>query len=89
MLKLFWFTIDSPVLLNEEVQFCFHDICNFVSVCWLCKIIQKDYMKGSLNISANLSILVETNLVRTFLVIIFLILIMVCTLENNYFLMLN
>ena len=32
-------------------------------------------------------ILVDPNLVRTFLVIIFLILIMVCTFENNYFLM--
>ena len=32
-------------------------------------------------------ILVDTNLVRSFLVIIFLILIMVHTLENNYFLM--
>ena len=32
-------------------------------------------------------ILVDPNLVRTFLVIIFLILIMVRTLENNYFLM--
>ena len=31
-------------------------------------------------------ILVDPNLVRTFLVIIFLILIMVRTLENNYFL---
>ena len=31
-------------------------------------------------------ILVDPNLVRTFLVIIFLILIMVHTLENNYFL---
>ena len=25
-LKLFWFTIDSSVLLNEGVQFFFHDI---------------------------------------------------------------
>ena len=32
------------------------------------------------------TILVEPNLVRTFLVIIFLILIMVHPLENNYFL---
>ena len=43
-----------------------------------------------LNVSAHLSmkiILVDPNLVRTFLVIIFLILIMVCTLGNNYFLM--
>ena len=28
-LKLFWFTLDSSVLLNEEVQFFFHDICHF------------------------------------------------------------
>ena len=28
-LKLFWFTIDSSVLLNEGVQFFFHDICHF------------------------------------------------------------
>ena len=44
---------------------------------------------GSINISADLSmkiILVDPNLVRTFFVIIFLILIMVRTLENNYFL---
>ena len=34
-------------------------------------------------------ILVDPNLVRTFLVIIFLILIMVRTLENNYFLVLT
>ena len=43
---------------------------------------------GSINISADLSmkiILVDPNLVRTFFVIIFLILIMVRTLENNYF----
>ena len=37
--------------------------------------------------SAHLSILVDPNLVRTFLVIFFLILIMVRTLENNYFLL--
>ena len=46
-------------------------------------------MKGSLNISAHLFmkiILVDLNLVRTFLVIFFLMLIMVRTLENNYFL---
>ena len=46
-------------------------------------------MRGSLNISAHLfmeKILVDPNLMRTFLVIIFLILIMVRTLENNYFL---
>ena len=46
-------------------------------------------MKGSLNISAHLSmkiILVDSNLVLTFLVKIFLILIMVRNLENNYFL---
>ena len=48
-----------------------------------------DYIKGFLNISAHISmklILVDSNLVRTFLVIIILILIMVHTLENNYFL---
>ena len=47
------------------------------------------YIKGSLNISAHQSIkiiLVDLNIVRTFLVIIFLILITVRTLENNYFL---
>ena len=47
------------------------------------------YIKISLNISAHLSmkiILVDPNLVRTFLVIIFLILIMVRILENNNFL---
>ena len=44
---------------------------------------------GFINISADPSmkiILVDPNLVRTFLVIIFLILIMVRILENNYFL---
>ena len=29
ILKLVWFTIDSSVLLNEEIQFFFHDICHF------------------------------------------------------------
>ena len=56
---------------------------------WLYKIIEKDYVKGSLNISAHLSmkiILVDPNLVRTFFGNNFLILIMVRTLENNYFL---
>ena len=28
-LKLFWFTIGSSVLVSEEVQFFFHDICYF------------------------------------------------------------
>ena len=28
-LKLFWFTINSSVILNEGVQFFFHDICHF------------------------------------------------------------
>ena len=28
-LKLFWLTVDSSVLLNEGVQFFFHDICHF------------------------------------------------------------
>ena len=28
-LTLFWFTVDSSVLLNEGVQFFFHDICQF------------------------------------------------------------
>ena len=28
-LQLFWFTIDSSVLLNEGGQFFFHDICYF------------------------------------------------------------
>ena len=48
------------------------------------------HIKGSLNISAHQSmkiILVGPNLVRTFLVIIYLILIMVRTLENNFFLL--
>ena len=56
---------------------------------WLYKIIEKDYVKGSLNISAHLSmkiILVDPNLVRILFGNIFLILIMVRTLENNYFL---
>ena len=47
------------------------------------------YIKGSLNISAHLSmkiILVDCNLVRNFLLIIFLIRIKVRTLKNNYFL---
>ena len=46
-------------------------------------------MKGFLDISAHLSvktILLDPNLVRTFSGNIFLILIMVRTLENNYFL---
>ena len=46
----------------------------FCLYCWLYKIIQKDYIKVFLNISAHLSmkiILVDPNLVRTFLVIIF------------------
>ena len=62
----------------------------FCLYCWLYKIIWKDYIKDSLNISALLPmkiILEDTNLVRVFLVLIFLILIMVRTLENNYFLM--
>ena len=49
----------------------------------------KYYIKGSLNISAHLSmkiILVDPNLVRTHFGNIFLILIIVRTLENNYFL---
>ena len=56
---------------------------------WLYKIIEKDYVKGSLNISAHLSmkiILVDPNLVRTLFGNNFLILIMVRTLENNCFL---
>ena len=28
-LKLFWFTIDSYVVLNEVAQFFFHEICRF------------------------------------------------------------
>ena len=28
-LKLFWFTVDSSVLLKERVQIFFHDICHF------------------------------------------------------------
>ena len=62
-LKLFWFAIDSSVLLNEEDQF-FYFFCLY---CWLYKIIWKDYIKGSLNISAHLSmkiILVDPNIVR-------------------------
>ena len=31
-LQLFWFTIDSSVLLNEGVQFFFNDICHFLFV---------------------------------------------------------
>ena len=41
----------------------------FCLYCWLYKIIQKDYIKVFLNISAHLSmkiILVDRNLVRTF-----------------------
>ena len=33
-LKLFWFTIDSSVLLNKGVQFFFHDISHFF--CFYC-----------------------------------------------------
>ena len=54
------------------------------------KIIQKDYIKVCLNISVHLSmkiILVDPNLVHTFFRNNFFILIMVRTLENNYFLM--
>ena len=55
----------------------------------LYKIIWKDFTKGSQSISAHMSmkiILVDPNLVRTFFGNIFLILITVHTLENNYFL---
>ena len=31
-LKLSWFTNDSFVLLNEGVQFFFHDICHFFCI---------------------------------------------------------
>ena len=70
-LKRFWFTIDSSVLLNEGVQFFFHDICHFFLFVLLIKIkiIQKSFIKGSLNISAHLFmkiILVDPNLMRTF-----------------------
>ena len=69
-LKLFLFTIDSCVLIKEEIQFSF--------------------MKGSLNIRAHLCmkiILVDPNLMHTSFGKIFFILIMVRSLENNYFLM--
>ena len=70
-LKLFWFTIDSSVLLNEGVQFFFHGICHFCLFVLLLKIeiIQKNFIKVSRNISAHLSmkiILVDPNLMRTF-----------------------
>ena len=48
----------------------------FCLYCWLYKIIQKDYIKGSL---------VDPNVVRTSFVNIFFSLIMVRALENNYF----
>ena len=79
--KLLWFAIDSSVLLNEGVQFFFNDICHFLCIA--------DCIKLNLYITAHLSmkmILVDSNLVRTILVIICLILIMVCPLEKNYFL---
>ena len=63
----------------------------FCLYCWLYKIILKNYIKGSLNISGHLSmniILVDPNLVRIFfLVKFFLIVTVVRTLENNYFLL--
>ena len=62
----------------------------FCLYCWLYKIIWKDYIKGSLNISVHLyikQIFVEPNLVRTLFGNNFSILIMVRTFENNYFLM--
>ena len=67
--KLFWFTIDSSVLLNG-LQFFFHSTCHFlfVLIADCIKLYKKDYIKGSLNISAHLSmklILVDLNLVRT------------------------
>ena len=31
-LKVFWFTVDSSVLLNVGVHFFFHEICNFLFV---------------------------------------------------------
>ena len=31
-LKRFWFTVDSSLLLNEEVQLFFYDICHFLFV---------------------------------------------------------
>ena len=68
-LKLFWFTIYSSVLLSDGVHFFFHEICH-VFVCIAdCIKLYKSYIKGSLNISAHLSmkiILVDPNLVRTF-----------------------
>ena len=68
--KLFWFTIDSSVLLNG-LQFFFHSICHFlfVLIADCIKLYKKDYTKGSLNINAHLSmklILVNPNLVHTF-----------------------
>ena len=80
--------IDCSVLINEGVNFSSMTTVIFGLYCWLYKIILK-HIKGSLNISAHLSvtiILVGPNLVRTFLIIFFLILIIVRTLENNYFL---
>ena len=68
-LKPFWFTIVSSVLLNEGVQFFLMTF--FCLHCRLYKIIQKDYIKRSLNISAHLSVkifFVDPNLVRTFFV---------------------
>ena len=69
--RLFWFTIDSSVLLNG-LQFFFHSICHFlfVLIADCIKLYKKDCVKGSLNISAHLSmklILVDPNLARTFL----------------------
>ena len=82
--KLFWFTIDSSVLLNEGGQFFFHDICDFFVCIADCIQLQK-----SLNISAHLSIkiiLVDPDLLCTFFGNV-LFLIMVRTLKNNYFLL--
>ena len=90
-LGLFWFTIDSSVPISEGIQFFFHAICHFLGfLCSLYQIIQKDYIKGPLNISAHLSmkmILVNLSSVRTSFGNIFLILIMVRTIDNNHFLM--
>ena len=69
---IYWFTIDSSVLLNEGVQFFFSwHLSLFCFYCWFYKIIWKDYIRCSLNISTHLSmkkILVDPNLVRTLLV---------------------
>ena len=68
-LKRFWFTIDSSVLLNERVQFFFHDTVIFLFVLLIVENYIKRLYKGSLNIIVHLSmkiILVDPNLIHTF-----------------------